>query len=201
MEKIIKCLLFPIVLIAFDYFKNPIDRLYFRKPLRPLVGMRNTIIDMLLYKPFYHAQDFSDVWILRLYHREMLEAIYEGMEKAKKYYFHDDDAWFEKTDKYYYYKLEDFPLIKKRVDMMPSVVGGMVAVMDGPITIPPHRAEHNLYLRYHLTLEGTSTLDTEFETHEHKAGEDFVFDHSRYHKVEKTTDDRRIVLILDIKRF
>jgi aspartyl/asparaginyl beta-hydroxylase (cupin superfamily) len=85
--------------------------------------------------------------------------------------------------------------------MIPCVAGGMIAVMDGPITIPPHRAEHNLYLRYHLTLEGTSTLDTEYMTHEHKVGEDFVFDHSRYHKVEKTTDDRRIVVILDIKRF
>ena len=201
MEKIIKCLLFPIVLVAFDYFKNPIDRLYFRKHLRPLVGIRNTLIDMLFHKPFYHPSDFSDLWILRLYHREMKEAVYEGMKTAKKYYFHDDDPWFEKNDDYYFYKIEDFPIIKERIDKMPSVVGGMIAVMDGPMTIPPHRAEHNMYLRYHLTLEGTSTLDTEYATHEHKVGEDMLFDHSRYHKVEKTTHDRRMVLILDIKRF
>jgi hypothetical protein len=201
MEKIMKYLLIPIVFIAFDYFKNPIDRLYFHKPLRPLVGIRNTLLDMLLYKPFYHPNDFNDLWILKLYHREILDSVYSGMKNVKKYYFHDDDKWFDETEKYYYYKLEDFPLIKSRMDKIPCVVGGMIAVMEGPMHIPPHRAEHNLYLRYHLTLEGTSTLTTEYETHEHKAGEHMIFDHSRYHKVEKTTDDRRIVLILDIKRF
>ena len=99
------------------------------------------------------------------------------------------------------FKIEDFPLIKRCIDKIPRVVGGVISVMEGPMTIPPHRAEHNLYLRYHLTLEGTSTLDTEYETHEHKPGEDLLFDHSRYHMVKKTTDDRRIVLILDVKRF
>ena len=113
MEKIFKCLLFPIVLVALDYFKNPIDRLYFRKPLRPLVGMRNTIIDILFHKPFYHPSDFSDLWILRLYHREMKAAVYDGMKSAKKYYFHDEDSWFEKNDDYYFYKIEDFPVIKE----------------------------------------------------------------------------------------
>jgi len=196
-----KCVLFPVVLVAFDYFKNPIDRLYFRKPLRPLVGMRNTLMDVLFHRPFYYSNNFGGLYILKLYHKELRDAFLHKMDTLEKHYFHDDDAWFEKTEKYYYYKLSDIPDIKKRIDMIPCVAGGMIAVMDGPITIPPHRAEHNLYLRYHLTLEGTSTLDTEYMTHEHKVGEDFVFDHSRYHKVEKTTDDRRIVLILDIKRF
>ena len=201
MKKILKYLLGSVVLVAFDYFKNPIDRLYFSRPLRPLVGIRNTIIDMFCHKPFYYPKDYSDLWIIRLYYRELRDAVFSGMKEAKKYYFHDDDSWFEKNDNYYYYKIEDFPLIKRRIDKIPRVVGGVISVMEGPMTIPPHRAEHNLYLRYHLTLEGTSTLDTEYETHEHKPGEDLLFDHSRYHTVRKTTDDRRIVLILDVKRF
>lgn len=73
--------------------------------------------------------------------------------------------------------------------------------MDGPTKIPPHRAESNMLLRYHMTIEGTSTLDTEYDTHEHTEGQDFIFDHARYHEVEKTTSDRRVVLILDVKRF
>lgn len=201
MEKILKCLLFPVVMIAFDYFKNPIDRLYFNKPLRPLVGIRNTLIDMLFHKPFYYSSDFGGLAILKLYYKELRDSVLSKMDNTKKYYFHDEDSWFERNHTYYYHKLDDFPLITECVKRIPCIAGGIIAVMDGPITIPPHRAEHNLYLRYHLTLEGTSTLDTEYQTHEHKPGEDFVFDHARYHKVEKTTSDRRIVLILDIKRF
>jgi hypothetical protein len=196
-----KCVLLPLVFIAFDYFKNPIDRLYFHKPLRPFVGMRNTLVDALFYRPFYYSSDFCGLDILKLYYIELRDAVLSKVNTLEKHYFHDDDAWFEKNENYYYYKLSDIPEIKKRVEMTPCVAGGMIAVMDGPIIIPPHRAEHNLYLRYHLTLEGTSTLDTEFMAHEHKAGDDFVFDHARYHKVEKTTSDRRIVLILDIRRF
>ena len=31
-----------------DFMIDPIDRLYFQNPWRPLVGIRNTLIDLLL---------------------------------------------------------------------------------------------------------------------------------------------------------
>ena len=98
MKKILKYLLGSVVLVAFDYFKNPIDRLYFSRPLRPLVGIRNTLIDMFCHRPFYYPKDYSDLWIIRLYYRELRDAVLSGMKDAKKYYFHDDDSWFEKND-------------------------------------------------------------------------------------------------------
>ena len=36
----------PIILLLNDYLKNPIDRLYFQKPLRPLIGIRNSLVDL-----------------------------------------------------------------------------------------------------------------------------------------------------------
>ena len=77
----------------------------------------------------------------------------------------------------------------------------MIAVMEGSMSIPAHRAESNLQLRYHLTLEGTSNLTTEFDIHQHKPGEDVLFDHGRHHSVDKTGEEKRVVLILDINRF
>ena len=194
-------ILLPLVMIALDYFKKPIDRLYFQRPLRPLVGVRNTLVDMLMYKPFHEVDDYPGLWRMRLNFRGIRDSYFKRNGKAKRYYFHDMDSWFEKNDAYYYHKLEDFPEIDDIVKSIPCAKGGMIAVMDGPVKIPPHRAESNMLLRYHMTIEGTSTLDTEYETHEHAEGEDFIFDHARYHEVEKTTSDRRVVLILDVKRF
>jgi len=77
------------------------------------------------------------------------------------------------------------------------------AVMDAPMSIAPHRAETNLWLRYHLTVEGGGdcTLYTGRGAHEHMEGEDFLFDHAKIHSVAKKGTQKRVVLILDIKRF
>jgi hypothetical protein len=156
---------------------------------------------MLMYKPVYEVDNYPGLWRMRLYFTEIRDSYRNNVDNAHKYYFHDMDAWFENNNNYYYYKIEDFPEINEIVKSIPCVSGGMIAVMDGPITIPAHRAESNILLRYHLTIEGTSTLDTDYDTHEHKPGQDFLFDHARYHKVDKTSSDKRVVLILDVKRF
>ena len=36
----------PFALVAWDYCKPPMDKLYFQNPWRPLVGMRNTLVDI-----------------------------------------------------------------------------------------------------------------------------------------------------------
>jgi aspartyl/asparaginyl beta-hydroxylase (cupin superfamily) len=36
--------------------------------------------------------------------------------------------------------------------------------------------------------------------HEHREGEDFLFDHAKYHEVVKRGQGRRVVLILDVYR-
>ena len=52
----------PILLILNDYLKSPIDRLYFQTPLRPLVGIRNSIVDLFFYKLHYSVDDFTGLW-------------------------------------------------------------------------------------------------------------------------------------------
>lgn len=196
-------LLVPIVLVLCDYLKAPIDRLYFQKPIRPLLGMRNTLIDILAYRSSYFIEDFPGLWILKASFGNIIREFRNT--DAPKHYFHDLSPWFEYNENYYYYKAEDFPILNAIINSIPCVdkETAMFAVIDGSIKISPHRAESNAQLRYHLTIQGDDTcvLHTEMGTHTHVTGEEFIFDHSRYHELEKTSDQKRVVLILDIHRF
>ena len=58
-------LLLPIVLVLHDYLKSPIDRMYFQKPLRSLVGMRNTLIDMIDWCSEYSVKDYPGLWLVK----------------------------------------------------------------------------------------------------------------------------------------
>ena len=194
-------LMIPLILLLNDYCKNPIDRLYFQRPLRPLVGIRNSLVDLFFYKPHYSVDDFIGLWRVQKHFFDIKNE-YDTLYKNKqKYYFHDLDPWFEYNQNYYYYKIHDFPKLYAFLKSIPCVDHAMIAVMEGPMSISAHRAESNLQLRYHLTLEGTSNLTTEFDIHQHKPGEDILFDHARYHSVDKTDEQKRVVLILDINRF
>lgn len=192
--------LVPILLIYHDYIKNPIDLLYFQKPLRPLLGMKNAIIDLLFYRKFYDVNDYDGLGRIKL-NFEKIARSYRENRKSKKYYFHDLDSWFPECKNYYYHKLEDFPFIDLLVRTIPCVTSGHISVMEGKYVLPAHRAEANDELRYHLTIEGTSELETDSGLHVHEPGEEFLFDHARYHKVDKYCEGKRVVLILDVKRF
>jgi hypothetical protein len=191
----------PLILLLKDYCKNPIDRLYFQTPLRPLVGIRNSLVDLFFYKPHYSVDDFTGLWRVQKHFFDIKNEYDTLCKNKQKYYFHDLDPWFEYNQKYYYYKIHDFPKLYAFLKTIPCVDHAMIAVMEGSMSIPAHRAESNLQLRYHLTLEGTSNLTTEFDIHQHKSGEDVLFDHARYHSVDKTDEQTRVVLILDINRF
>ena len=193
------------MLILHDYMKAPIDRLYFQNPLRPLVGMRNTIVDLIDWHSQYHVKDYPGLWLMRLHYDKITREFQEVSKSAKKHLFHDLDPWFDKNPNYYFYKVEDFPLLKSLINQIPCIhkETALFAVMDGPMSIAPHRAETNLLLRYHITIEGGGdcTLYTAKGCHEHREGEEFLFDHARIHSVDKRGTQRRVVLILDIKRF
>lgn len=194
-------LMIPCILLLNDYCKNPIDRLYFQRPLRPLVGIRNSIVDLFFHKHRYSVDDFRGLWRVQKHFYDIKDE-YDALHRnVKKYHFHDSDPWFSYNEKYYYHKIKDFPRTDTFLKSIPCIDRAMIAVMEGPVSIPAHRAESNLQLRYHLTLEGTSVLDTEFEYYKHKPGEYILFDHARYHSVDKTDEGKRVVLILDINRF
>ena len=200
-----RILLLPLVLVLNDFLKSPIDTLYFQKPLRSLIGMRNTLVDLLYHKLDYNVMDYANLWFVKANYNKILYEYEKGLPHATKHYFHTLDPWFEKNEKYYYYNVKDFPEIQKIIDQIPCVdkETAKFAVMDAPINIPAHRAESNLTLRYHLTIQSgrDCVLYTEYESHVHQPTEAFLFDHSRYHRVTKSGFKRRVVLILDIFRF
>jgi hypothetical protein len=197
-------LLVPLLLVFYDFMKFPIDRLYFNNPRRILMGMQNTLTDMLLFHSDYSIWDYPGLWLIKLHYLKIRREFETVSQTTKKHFFHEADPWFDKNDSYYFYKAEDFPCLRDLLHQIPSIhtETAIFAVVDGPLVIPPHRAESNSLLRYHLTIEGGGdcTLYTEKGPHEHREGEDFLFDHSRYHEVMKTDNGRRVVLILDVKR-
>lgn len=197
-------LVLPISLIVYDYLKAPIDRLYFTNPRRPVVAMRNTLIDLMTWTSRYSVNDHPGLWLIKTYFEKIRTEFIDVSKIANKQLFHELDVWFEKNDDYYFYRVEEFPFLKNLIDRIPCIhkETALFAVMDGPMSIPPHRAETNLLLRYHITIQGGGdcTLYTERGPHEHREGEDFLFDHARYHEVTKTGNGRRVVLILDVHR-
>lgn len=195
----------PFILICHDFMKLPVDRLYFQNWRRPLVGIRNTLIDLIAYAPTYSHWEFGGLWLIKAHYKQIRKEFEEVSKTLEKTMYHDVDPWFEKNDNYYRYSFEHFPKLKSLVKQIPCIdeETASFAVMDAPTIIPVHRAETNLLLRYHLTImgDGDCTLYTERGPHVHTEGQEFVFDHSRYHEVIKTGHSKRVVLILDIKRF
>ena len=196
--------LVPMVLILHDYLKAPIDLLYFTNPRRPLVGMQNAMIDLLNWRSQYRVNDHPGLWLIKTHYEKIYQEFLEVSPSVKRHLFHDIDPWFDTNDRYYFHKVGDFPLLKSLIDQIPSIheETALFAVVDGPMVIAPHRAETNLLLRYHLTIEGGGdcTLYTEKGSHIHEDGEEFLFDHARYHELIKTGNGRRVVLMLDVHR-
>jgi hypothetical protein len=194
-------ILIPMVLVLHDYLKAPIDRMYFNNPRRIMVGMQNTVVDIL---SVVSTPEIPGLWLIKAHYDKIRREFLEVSSVVERHLFHELDPWFDKNDGYYFYKVEDFPILKSLVDQIPSIhkETALFAVIDGPMTIAPHRAETNLLLRYHLTIEGGGdcTLYTGRDPHKHREGEDFLFDHAKYHELVKTGNGRRVVLILDVHR-
>jgi len=194
-------ILIPIALVLHDYLKAPIDRLYFNNPRRILVGIQNAFVDIL---SVVSTPEIPGLWLIKAHYDKIYREFLEVSPMVERHLFHDIDSWFDTNDGYYFYKAEDFPILKSLVDQIPSIhkETARFAVVEGPMVIPPHRAETNWYLRYHLTIEGGGdcTLYTEKGPHIHEDGEEFLFDHARYHELVKIGEGRRVVLILDVHR-
>jgi hypothetical protein len=133
-------ILVPVGLVLHDYLKAPIDRLYFQNPRRPLVGMRNTIIDILTGFSNYRVLDHPGLWLIKFHFRKIQKEFGKVSKKLEKQYFHDLDPWFEKNERYYFYRAENFPLLKNLIDQIPCInkETALFAVVEGPMTIAPH---------------------------------------------------------------
>jgi hypothetical protein len=197
-------LLVPCVMILVDYLKMPIDTLYFTKVGRPLLGIQNTFRDVIHGVSKHHVKNYPGLFLIRMHYNKIRREFDRIAPTLDKKYYHDIDPWFEKNDNYYFYKIENFPVLYGLVKQIKCIDTSVAAfaVVEGPMIIPPHRAESNKLLRYQLTIhgDGDCSLYTAEGRHIHREGEDILFDHARYHELIKTGNARRVTLILDIHR-
>lgn len=191
------------IMIMHDYMKLPIDRLYFTNVWRPFLGIQNTFRDIIYSLP--DPKGPPGLLLLKLHFLRIQEEFERVSPTLPKKYQHDYDKWSPHNMNYCFYDVNtDFPLLKGLIDQISCISKHKphFAVIDGPMVIPPHRAESNELLRYQLTIrgEGDCTLYTDMGKYVHREGEDYLFDHARYHELIKTGNTRRVVLILDIHR-
>lgn len=194
----------PILMVLYDFVKAPIDRLYFTNPWRPLLGIQNTFRDIVHGFTEHDVKHYPGLLLVKLHYQKIREEFERVSPILKKRHQHDEDVWSEKNDGYYYYKVKDFPLLNSLVNQIPCIYKdtAMFVVIEGPMVLPPHRAESNELLRYQLTIQGDGdcTLYTDRGTFVQHEGEDFFFDHGRYHELIKTGEGKRVLLILDVHR-
>jgi hypothetical protein len=167
------------------------------------VALRNVLFDLFLSRRFYKIHDFPGLWSVRAHFDEICEEYYLHEAHAKKTWFHEDDPWFEYNPDYYFMKVKEFPKLHRLLKSIPCVEDdGIIAVMEKPMQLPPHRAETNIQLRYQLVLQGTtkSILHTPSGDFTQDTREEILFDHALQHSVSNTGSGRRVVLLLNIKR-
>ena len=193
---IIKIILF---LISLDFFKPPLDLLYFTTPHRILNGIKNSLTDILDYRSTLDPWQYQGLGELSAKYLKLKDYFLNVSNIKEKKYFHDHD-WFDYGN-YYYYDVTGCPLL----DGIPSVRNAMFSVMGpGEYYIAPHRAECNDEFRYHLTImmtPGTEAwLDVNGTKHWNHEGSCVLFDHSWNHSAWKGGIGTRVVLILDVRR-
>ena len=87
---------------------------------------------------------------------------------------------------------------------MGSVKSIYFSVLDQGKHIPPHNGPYKGILRYQLALSvpktGNCELFVDNKSYHWKEGESVMFDDTFVHEVKNETNEKRIALLLDIKR-
>lgn len=89
------------------------------------------------------------------------------------------------------------------IEKIPRVSLAMFSIIDGGKHIPPHYGFFKSILRYHLAMiipEGDCHIIVGGEKYFWEEGEHVLFDDTFRHEVSNKTDQRRVVLFLDILR-
>ena len=90
------------------------------------------------------------------------------------------------------------------LDSIPSVKGGMFAMLPPGARLVKHRDPYAGSLRYHLGLvtpnDDDCYIEVDGEPYSWRDGEAVIFDETFIHHAENKTNTNRIVLFLDVKR-
>ncbi|MBB6481735.1 aspartyl/asparaginyl beta-hydroxylase domain-containing protein [Spirochaeta isovalerica] len=95
------------------------------------------------------------------------------------------------------------PETSELIRQIPRVSLAMFSIIDGGKHIPPHYGFFKSVLRYHLAMiipEGDCYIEVGGERYSWKEGEHVLFDDTYRHEVWNKTEERRVVLFLDVLR-
>lgn len=119
----------------------------------------------------------------------------------------DDKAWrtfiIKGFNEWLPHNCEQVPKTTELISQLPRVSMAMFSIIDGGKHIPPHYGFFKSVLRYHLGLmipEGECYILVNGEKYSWKEGEDVLFDDTYKHEVWNKTDERRVVLFIDVLR-
>jgi len=120
------------------------------------------------------------------------------------------------TDKdwkvYYLYAMGEKPAANRArcprtaaaLDRIPDLFQAFFSILDGGKSVPAHYGPYRGYIRYHLGLivpaENPPSIRVKDQHYTWKEGESVLFDDSWNHEVYNEAKDRRVVLIVDVRR-
>jgi aspartate beta-hydroxylase/beta-hydroxylase len=90
------------------------------------------------------------------------------------------------------------------LDRVPGVFQALFSILDPGKSIPSHEGPYRGYLRYHLGLivpeQDPPQIRIKDQIYTWREGEDMLWDDTWEHEVTNHCKDRRVVLIVDIRR-
>jgi aspartate beta-hydroxylase/beta-hydroxylase len=96
------------------------------------------------------------------------------------------------------------PVTCAALDQVPGVFQALFSILDPGKSIPAHEGPYRGYLRYHLGLivpeQDPPQIRIKDQIYTWREGEDVLFDDTWEHEVMNHSKDRRVVLIVDIRR-
>ncbi|WP_033950071.1 aspartyl/asparaginyl beta-hydroxylase domain-containing protein [Streptomyces sp. CNQ431] len=99
---------------------------------------------------------------------------------------------------------EEVPTLLSFAQSRPEVVNAFVSILDPGVELPPHKDPYAGVLRYHLGVrvprENPPHIRLDQDRHTWKEGEGRVLDVSVEHEVANTSEEPRVVVIIDFRR-
>lgn len=96
------------------------------------------------------------------------------------------------------------PRTAELIDKVPGVVSAFFSILDPGKSIPAHDGPYLGYLRYHLGLIVPRVRPPSIRVHQRvytwAEGESILFDDSWNHEVFNSSEEERVVLIVDVRR-
>ncbi|MFF9544941.1 aspartyl/asparaginyl beta-hydroxylase domain-containing protein [Streptomyces albidoflavus] len=99
---------------------------------------------------------------------------------------------------------DEVPTLLSFAQSRPEVVNAFVSILDPGVELPPHKDPYAGVLRYHLGVrvprENPPHIRLDQDRHTWKEGEGRVLDVSVEHEVVNTSEEPRVVVIIDFRR-